>query len=478
MTRYHFSLNNRNNFAFIKDNTIDFYTVDLIDLTSFFYKLEKNISYEYKGLIKEISYQYNKIGLFNNLKRTKSYTIFNVLTLIYKARKYYITLNILPKNLNIINYREVSNVNLNNALKKLSYDIYSTYKVFNNSINKKLSYKENECSNIVFDNYIIEYSLLKKILLEVYKLETTKKISIKTIKSSNTIGINNFVLNEIYKPKDGFIQDIIEKKEIFKTNYLFLLKKKLEEYNSNIDKYNLKQNIFILNQIINIMTNKTDKINNNVFLLKTELDRLSSDVYIEKLFKELYKNKLFDNEGVEVITTNIYDMSTIWEKFLENILRKYETASISVYNGNKTNKLKKNYLFTNEYELKYDFIVSETNNVTKEIKNDIIDAKYKLPKKNYKNEILYDGNDARQVYIYLQSYNLQLLDKPLGILIYPSVVDIDISRYKLLSFEQLQDESYEKFKKVFNNKKKYSLVGLKGYELLFKEIDFFNIQYL
>jgi len=476
MIKYHFSLNNRNNFAFIKENIVDLYTIDLVDLNLFFYKLSKIIKNEDKPLIKEIQYQYNKVGLFNNLKRTKSYTIFNMITVMHLGVKYYINLNILPKNINIIEFWKMSPTALNIKLKKLSFDIYSLYKIFNNSTIKDFNYKkEPKYEDITMDNYIIEFEILKKILLETYKLDKKTSNSTKTIKSSNSIGINNFILNEIYKPKDGFIQDIILKKEVNNTNYIYFLNNKLKEYQSTIDIYNLQQHILIINQILSILL-KDNKAKTQLTQYR-RIELLNNNIYIEKLIRELFNNKLFDTEGNNVIHTHIYDMSTIWEKFLENILRNYESDTITILNGNKIAKSKKNFLFEKEYELKYDFIVSiKKDDYT--LTNDVIDAKYKLPKKNYKKEILYDGNDARQVYIYLQSYNYTTTEAPTGILIYPKIVDININNYNNISFEYSQEENYKKFKSSFNNNKKYSNLGLKGYELLFKEIDFFKIEYL
>jgi hypothetical protein len=477
MTRYHFSLNNRNNFAFITDNNIDLYTIDLVDLNLFFYQLSKIINIEHKQLIKEIQYQYNKIGLFNNLKRTKSYTIFNMITIIFNQQKYYINLNILPKNINIIDYRNLSAIELNNKLKKISYDIYNLYKVFNNSVIKTFAYKIDADKSITMDNYIIEFEILKKILLEVYKLNYKKKSVIKTVKSVNSIGLNNFILNEIYKPKDGFIQDITIEENINSVNYMCFLKEKLKEYNNNLDKYNLERNISLINQILNILLKHNRiKVKDKPFTIKN-IEHLSSTIYIERLLRELFQYKFFDTDGINVIHTHVYDMSTIWEKFLENILRGYENSLTTILNGNKIAKSKKNFLFNKEYELKYDFIISKQSIDNNIIRNDVIDAKYKLPKKNYKNEILYDGNDARQVYIYLQSYNSNTIEKPTGILIYPKIVDINISIYSALSFENLQETNYENFKNNFNNKKIFSDIGLNGYELLFKEINFFKIEY-
>jgi len=103
----------------------------------------------------------------------------------------------------------------------------------------------------------------------------------------------------------------------------------------------------------------------------------------------------------------------------------------------------------------------------------IIDAKFKIPKKGKNNNILYDGNDIRQLYVYLDAYNNI---NATGMLIYPSLQTIFIDKLMTKEFSLKLNKTYKKLhtekqnKKIINENSKLTSFNI---ELI--EIDLYNI---
>ena len=390
---------------------------------------------EVKVAIKEIFFRF-EFEKFS-LKKQKNF-ITNLTTYIDVVEKYNLFVYIIPKEIKLVNYQELSQKTFFEKVENLSIQIFLLYKQFFNksSLKYKLltEYKGNNFLDLKMEFYIERLNKLYSYLLN-YK----KHSKLKVICSDKIIGIEIEQLNyqETNPLKNyQFVRENYQKELVI---FIYNLMRFLENNRLSIFKYHYKYNNlkYILNKIDNFLLKlskniKKEKLNN----LKNFFDRYKNSKELQKnkqifqILEELFFNEL--ENGVVFFET--IDLSKFFEKIVEKRLNSYENLFIGdeskgkIYSKNKT--IKDNILMDNPKIKQYpDFMIFE-NGIYH-----IIDAKYKLKKSIFKSRDVF-----WQILIYSKLFNKnQDLQKVKKIIVYPNVLKIDISKeFKLkIQFEKI-----------------------------------------
>jgi len=461
--------NDKDNFVFINLDNLSIYCSDLINFSDFFYQLSQILrkDNELSNTIALLKKEIQILELNNNLKRTKNYIVFNKLLI----NGMLVSFNIFPKNISFYNYNDIENSQLKVNLDYYINKIYQNIILLNKTKEEKIYInKGKKDSN---HSSQINIQLIKSIIRKI----KTSKVTLrnKEIKSMSIIGRIDWLKTISNNEVPGFYQTIEQDKNVLRNNiYIKLLLAKLYLSYIILEKEEIKTLEFFFNYInIKIETNKR-KRQKEIELINHYLS-LIKDKKMIKLFELLFDKNIYlsSQKNIFYITNRVIDLANMWENFVKLYLNNTSNEEDKIINGNEKDSVYRT-LFEKEYELKYDFIIQSKNNVG-HLLNNIVDAKFKQAKKNKKGEILYDGNDIRQLFIYLEAYNnTNIISETdlYSMLIYP-----ETQFFNLKEQEQLSLMTYNKNENnsKINNTKIFSK-NLKQFKIYFKEIPIFKIR--
>nr|AKC35206.1 DNA-directed RNA polymberase subunit beta [Ulva sp. UNA00071828] len=365
-----------------------------------------NLKYETLFILKNLKYKYyfnydlkiknkilknNKKFFISNLKNFSNHN--NIKQILNKSNNLKIDFFELNYNNNnktkIISYfynKSGININENNLFNDLEnfYSISNSVEIFNN-FNKNPSYLFFNNSSLNFFILAIFYKLLYKKLNNTYnKIEKkliNKYITFNAIKYNSNKIENTF---KLYLNKKSLIWPFYFLNNNIKTNINLLnIDKKLD-----IKKYNLFLNFFSNNIIIFYKNIKIFQNSNNNILLKINKD------FLEQKNILIY-NKILLNNNIYLIKSNLYNSNNFNYLFL-SFFEKY--------------KIDLNYF----YKIQDDFF---NKSFLLFNKNNIIKNKKLIFKKNYfiyfknKQKLFYLNNKLKKVYLNNNSYDLFYSEK-------------------------------------------------------------------
>lgn len=471
----------KENIIFYDSKKIYFFCSDLINFKDLFKKIYKKMyDYHLLDMVKNLEKDYFAKGFFNNLNRTKSFMTIHQGVYTIGSRNIIHHFNVFPKNIKIVNSVYITdNEKLFSTLNNIIYQIYNIFShIQNNKYEKKtLSLKSGVANLLLEDKLLYEYESLNKIKKQLHNLSVDSLRSISLVKNHIVNGLPDLYLNSISNKEDGIIQYIEKDIDISYNLYYTLLRRKLNEY-IKLNTIQSNINIALINKILfKLKFSKEVNLDTQIILNKIKTNNYEN---VYKNFQNLFYEKLFFNDinGFESILYKKFDVSILWEFYVEYYLSKMKNEKIILLNGNKKNKiLPNNNFFENEYELKYDLILQEDKGSY--LINNVIDAKFKIAKKKVNGEIIYDANDMRQLYVYLDAYNET--ESAFGSLVYPKSQIINLIDYEDAEIKiEIQSpplKTKNSFLLFSNSIKKISKDNqLKNFKLSFEEIPFFNIK--